>query len=44
MTSEKLLNFYTPRGFWQSMDTLMEEKILYDTYIQNKSTWKIWQK
>jgi len=33
---------YLHEGFWQSMDTLRDKKLLEEYWKNNKAEWKIW--
>ena len=42
LAKEKQLIAYKHDGFWQSMDTLYEKKLLSNLWLNNKAPWKIW--
>ncbi len=42
LTKDKQLTGFKHHGFWQSMDTLRDNKFLNDLWEQGEAKWKIW--
>lgn len=42
LAKDNQLIAYKHDGFWQSMDTLYEKKLLTNLWLNNKAPWKIW--
>ena len=43
LASEKQLNAYIHKGFWQCMDTLREKQKLENLWDSGNAPWKIWE-
>ena len=42
LAKDKKLTAFKHNGFWQSMDTLRERKLLEELWETKKAPWKIW--
>ena len=43
LTKKRQLGVYMHKGFWHSMDTLRDKKVLEEMWSTNAAPWKIWK-